>query len=354
MRATSSGSFGALKAGDSLLLTVRRLSLRYQGRDGAPVVALRDVHLNLHEGETLGIVGESGCGKSSLARTLVGLERADAGAISFDGRDISSLGEMQWRPLRRQIQMIFQDPASSLDPKMTVERIVAEPLDALYPESPVKERIARVREIVQRVGLGDALLRRHPHELSGGQAQRVAIARAAVVRPRILICDEPISALDVSVQAQIINLLRDLQEETGVSMIFISHDLAAVRHVSHRVMVMYLGRVMETAVVDTLFGKPMHPYTRALLAAVPGIDPARRGHQAIGGELPDPRFPPSGCVFRTRCPIADARCAMAVPAARRTISGSSAACFLVTPAPPPVHAPVVIENRQDAGDESSG
>jgi oligopeptide transport system ATP-binding protein len=348
-RAIASGRFARFKAGDALLLTVRRLSLRYPGRDGTTVHALRDVHLNLHEGETLGIVGESGCGKSTLARALVGLERPAAGAINFDGRDISSLTEAQWRPLRRQIQMVFQDPASSLDPRMTVDRIVAEPLEALYPESPAAERASRVREAVRRVGLGDAMFKRYPHELSGGQAQRVAIARALVVRPRILICDEPISALDVSVQAQIINLLRDLQEESGLSMIFISHDLAAVRHLSQRVTVMYLGRVMETAPADTLFKQPMHPYTRALLASVPGQHAA----QVLGGELPDPRFPPSGCVFRTRCPLADARCAMAVPAHRRTISGSFAACFYATPAPQLVHAPDEEPRRDDEEDDSA-
>jgi oligopeptide transport system ATP-binding protein len=235
---------------------------------------------------------------------------------------------------------------------MTVARIVAEPLEALYPESQPAERVARVREAVQRVGLGDDLLKRYPHELSGGQAQRVAIARALVLRPRILICDEPISALDVSVQAQIINLLRDLQDELGLSMIFISHDLAAVRHISHRVMVMYLGRVMETAFADALFKQPMHPYTRALLAAVPGR--GQGDQQVLGGELPDPRFPPSGCVFRTRCPMADARCAMAVPASRRTISGSFAACFYVTPAAEPARAADVEETPAPDEEEGSG
>ncbi|HZP12886.1 MAG TPA: oligopeptide/dipeptide ABC transporter ATP-binding protein [Nevskiaceae bacterium] len=352
MRMTASGQFARLKTGDALLLAVRRLALRYPGRDGVPVHALRDVHLNLHEGETLGIVGESGCGKSTLARVLVGLQSANAGAINFDGRDISRLSEAQWRPLRRQIQMVFQDPASSLDPRMTVERIVAEPLEALYPESPAKERTARTRAAVQRVGLGDALLKRHPHELSGGQAQRVAIARALIVQPRILICDEPISALDVSVQAQIINLLRDLQDESGLSMIFISHDLAAVRYLSHRVMVMYLGRVMETASSDTLFSKPQHPYTQALLAAIPGR--STREQRVIGGEVPDPRFPPSGCVFRTRCPVADARCAMAVPPSRRTISGGFAACFYATPAPRVVHAPDEAPARDDEDEGASG
>ncbi len=352
MRLTSSGQFMRPKTGNALLLAVRRLSLRYPGRDGAQVHALRDVHLNLHEGETLGIVGESGCGKSTLARVLIGLERADAGAIAFDGRDVSRLTESQWRPLRRQIQMVFQDPASSLDPRMTVERMVAAPLGALYPESPPKERVARVREAVQRVGLGDAMLKRHPHELSGGQAQRVAIARALVVQPRILICDEPISALDVSIQAQIINLLRDLQDESGLSMIFISHDLAAVQYLSHRVMVMYLGRVMETAPADTLFKAPQHPYTRALLAAIPGQS-TRDQQKVLGGEPPDPRFPPSGCVFRTRCPAADARCAMAVPASRRTISGSFAACFYATPAPQVVHATDDEPPRADEDDEET-
>jgi oligopeptide transport system ATP-binding protein len=339
-RATSSGSFARLKPSAAPLLAVRRLSVRYAGRDGVPVPALQDVHFNLNEGETLGIVGESGCGKSTLARTLVGLESASAGAINFDGRDIAALTEEQWRPLRRQIQMVFQDPASSLDPRMSVARIVDEPLDALYSEISPQARRDRILESISRVGLSADLLTRYPHELSGGQCQRVAIARALVVRPRILVCDEPVSALDMSVQAQVINLLHALQADDGLSLIFISHDLAAVRHLSHRVMVMYLGRVMETAQTDALFSRPMHPYTKALLAAVPGSDPAQRDAHAREGELPDPRHPPSGCVFRTRCPAADERCALAVPATRRTENGGSAACLYAPTPPEPPRAPL--------------
>jgi oligopeptide transport system ATP-binding protein len=228
---------------------------------------------------------------------------------------------------------VFQDPASSLDPRMTVARIVDEPLDALYAEITQKERRDRVAESLARVGLSSEFLRRHPHELSGGQAQRVAIARALVVRPRILICDEPVSALDASVQAQILNLLRKLQHEEGLSLIFIAHDLAAVRYLSHRVMVMYLGRVMEVGPVDAVLGQPMHPYTKALLAAVPGSDPQQRAALVREGDLPDPRSPPCGCVFRSRCPMADERCAMAVPAGRRTPSGSTSACLHAPMAP---------------------
>ncbi len=345
MPLTSSGSFARLKLTGAPVLTVRRLSVRYQRHDGSGLNALRDVHLNLHEGETVGVVGESGCGKSTLARTLVGLEPASAGAINFDGRDIATLSEEQWRPLRRQIQMVFQDPGSSLDPQMSVRRIVAEPLEALYSGMSGQERRARVEETIERVGLSTSLADRYPHELSGGQSQRVAIARALVVRPRVLICDEPVSALDASVQAQIINLLREIQRDSGLALLFISHDLAAVRMMSHRIVVMYLGRVMETADTDALFARPMHPYSQALIAALPGRG---GGAKLLRGEVPDPRHPPSGCVFRTRCPSADARCAMAVPASRRTASGSVAACFYAPEPPPQVRLP---EEEPPANDE---
>jgi oligopeptide transport system ATP-binding protein len=324
---------------DFPLLAVRRLNVRYPVRgnrdDGAVVHAVEDLYLNLYEGETLGIVGESGCGKSTLARTLVGLERAESGAITYDGRDLAGLTEKQWRPLRRQIQLVFQDPLSSLDPRMSIGRIVAEPLDALYPEISRRDRVERVVETLERVGLSRDHLNRYPHEFSGGQCQRIGIARALVVQPRILICDEPVSALDASVQAQIINLLRELQRESGMALIFIAHDLAVVRHISRRVMVMYLGRVMESADAETLFSRPMHPYTKALLASVPGHTPVDAGSNLLEGELPDPKHPPSGCVFRTRCPVVDSLCASQVPSSHRTASGGFAACHYVAAAPEP-------------------
>lgn len=320
------------------LLAVRRLKVQYPlpGRwmwslAGA-VRAVDGVDFNLHAGETLGIVGESGCGKSTLARTLIGLQPAASGSIAYAGQDLTRLSEEQWRPLRRDIQMVFQDPLASLDPRMTIGNIVAEPLEALCPELGREERAARVVEMLERVGLSRSHLNRYPHEFSGGQCQRVGIARALVVRPKLLICDEPVSALDVSVQAQIVNLLSDLQRDYGLAMIFIAHDLAVVRHISRRVMVMYLGRVMEQAGRDELFATPMHPYTRALLAAVPAADPAEakmRSRRLLDGEIPDPAHPPPGCVFVTRCPMADQYCNRDVPLLRRVGHGGYAACHYV-------------------------
>jgi oligopeptide transport system ATP-binding protein len=320
----------------SPLLAARRLSVRYTAPGASPwkpavlVHAVEEVYLNLYAGETLGVVGESGCGKSTLARALIGLEPAAAGAITYRGQDIERFSERQWRPLRREIQMVFQDPLASLDPRMTIGRIIAEPLEALCPDMSGQDRASRVVETMERVGLSRELVNRYPHEFSGGQCQRVGIARALVVRPKVLICDEPVSALDVSVQAQVINLLRDLQREYGMALLFIAHDLAVVRHISHRVMVMYLGRVMETAETDALFSQPAHPYTRALLAAVPSASkPGELAARLLEGELPDPCDPPSGCVFRTRCPVADSHCAAQLPTSRRTLNGGFAACHYV-------------------------
>ncbi|WP_420466948.1 ABC transporter ATP-binding protein [Panacagrimonas sp.] len=313
------------------LLAVRRLKVHYPGEGTTPwgkrpaVKAVDGVDLNLSQGETLGIVGESGCGKSTLARALAGLQGVTAGAIEYDGRQIAQLDDNAWRPLRRQIQMVFQDPLASLDPRMTIGRSIAEPLEALCPEIAPRERDARVREMLERVGLSGAQYNRYPHEFSGGQCQRVGIARALVVQPRILICDEPVSALDVSVQAQIVNLLADLQTEMGLSMIFIAHDLAVVRHISHRVMVMYLGKVMEQGPRTALFDAPVHPYTRALLAAVPGNTGSER-LQPLQGEIPSPANPPQGCVFSTRCPMAEAQCGRLVPNLNRVVHGGYSAC----------------------------
>ncbi|MGQ0697594.1 MAG: ABC transporter ATP-binding protein [Panacagrimonas sp.] len=313
------------------LLAVRHLKIHYPLSTGWPwsgkrsLKAVDGVGFNLAAGETLGIVGESGCGKSTLARALAGLQPITSGAIEYAGRTVSKFDEADWRPLRREIQMVFQDPLASLDPRMTIGNSIAEPLEALYPELGRAEREARVRAMLERVGLSAALYNRYPHEFSGGQCQRVGIARALVVRPKLLICDEPVSALDVSVQAQIVNLLADLQAEYGLAMIFIAHDLAVVRHVARRVLVMYLGKVMEQADRDALFGSPVHPYTRALLASVPGAS-ASGQRETLEGEIPSPANPPSGCVFVTRCPIADDHCHHQVPILARAIHGGYSAC----------------------------
>ena len=319
------------------VLSVRHLQVEFElsarlpwGRP-ARIQAINDLHLDLFAGETLGVVGESGCGKSTLARALVGLERPAGGQILIDGANVTWRDHRAWRELRRKVQMVFQDPLASLDPRMTVAESIEEPLLALMPEFDAAERRRRVQAILDQVGLPRSAGSRYPHEFSGGQCQRAGIARALIVEPSILICDEPVSALDVSIQAQIINLLSDLQKEHGLAMLFIAHDLAVVRHISHRVLVMYLGRVMETGSRDQLFRAPGHPYTRALLAAVPGLA-ANDGSdtQLIGGDLPDPVDPPSGCVFRTRCPMADSICAGQVPGLRRTSSRSHAACHFAS------------------------
>jgi len=278
--------------------------------------AVDGVSFELERGTTLGVVGESGCGKSTLARAVLGLIRASGGEVRFDGDVISGL-------------IIFQDPLASLDPRMTVGQIIAEPLRTLYPQTgkaEIKERVAR---IMKHVGLLPDQINRYPHEFSGGQCQRIGIARALIVDPDLVICDEPVSALDVSIQAQIINLLTELQRELNLTLIFIAHDLSVVRHISHRVMVMYLGRVMEIADRDRLYDEPRHPYTQALISAVPIPDPdLERGKQVmlLQGDVPSPLNPPSGCPFRTRCPRAEERCARETPALRDVGGGTLAAC----------------------------
>jgi oligopeptide transport system ATP-binding protein len=306
----------------SVLLEVSGLCVDHPVRPSAwrparVLQAVRAVSFQLEEGETLGIVGESGCGKSTLARALTGLVTASAGEIRWRGRSLQALPAAERQSVRREMQMVFQDPAGSLDPRMEVHAIVAEPLEVFEPSLRAPARAARVRAMLERVGLGATHLRRFPHELSGGQCQRVAIARALVLEPKLLICDEPVSALDVSVQAQIVNLLRELQRDLGLSMIFISHNMAVVRQVSARVLVMYLGRVMEVGSRDDLFASPRHPYTRTLLAAVPIPDPraARAAPVAVPGEAPSPLDPPPGCVFHPRCSWMIERCRQAVPAA---------------------------------------
>jgi len=315
------------------VLSVRRLTIEHPLSGAWPwsrpglLRAVDDLHFDLHAGEALGIVGESGCGKSTLARALVGLQATTAGGMVLEGRDLARLDEKAWRPLRREIQMVFQDPLASLDPRMTLAASIEEPLRALCPELDAAARAARVAELLDSVGLGEELGGRYPHEVSGGQCQRAGIARALSVRPRVLVCDEPVSALDTAVQAQVLALLARLQRENNLALVFISHDLAVVQQLCRRVLVMYLGRVMEQAPAAELFARPRHPYTRALLAAVPG---ARAGTPAVlEGELPSASDPPSGCVFRTRCPMADEMCARETPHLRRVGEGSYAACHFV-------------------------
>jgi oligopeptide transport system ATP-binding protein len=295
------------------LLAVRDAAVDFHIAEGLwrrPSVlrAVDGVSFDLDRGETLGVVGESGCGKSTLARAILGLVPLARGSVALEGRAVAYGERNQW--WRREIQVIFQDPLASLNPRMTVGQIVAEPLETLMPELSLPEMRRRVSGIMERVGLSAGHVNRYPHEFSGGQCQRIGIARALVSRPRIVLCDEPVSALDVSIQAQIVNLLTDLQQEMGLALVFIAHDLAVVRHISHRVMVMYLGRVAELADADDLYRHPKHPYTRALMAAVPVPDPGYRpqGEQILSGDVPSPLAPPSGCSFRTRCPIATDRC----------------------------------------------
>ncbi|MFC0200723.1 oligopeptide/dipeptide ABC transporter ATP-binding protein [Paracoccus rhizosphaerae] len=306
------------------LLNVRDLRVTFPiRREGAlpwskpqPLQAVAGVDFTLRPGETLGVVGESGCGKSTLARALIGLVPATGLARWNDGQDLLAMTPRQMMAYRSDIQMVFQDPLASLNPRMTVGQIIAEPLTTHRPKLGRAEVKDRVRAMMEKVGLLSNQINRYPHEFSGGQCQRIGIARALIVEPRLIICDEPVSALDVSIQAQVINLLIRLQKDLGLSLIFIAHDLSVVKHISDRVMVLYLGRVMETASSDDLYGNPQHPYTQALLSAVPVPDPTIETSKTIvplAGDLPSPMNPPSGCVFRTRCPRAQARCAAEVP-----------------------------------------
>jgi oligopeptide transport system ATP-binding protein len=319
------------------LLAVEGLSVDYRLTPDWPwqarpqLRALQQVTFELRAGETLGVVGESGCGKSTLARVLVGLQAASAGSLRFEGRELRDLPAAQWRRLRRDIQMVFQDPLASLDPRMTVAAAIEQPLRALCPQLDAGARRRRVDRMLERVGLAAAHGARYPHELSGGQCQRVGIGRALVVEPRLLICDEPVSALDVSVQAQIVNLLMDLQREQNLALLFIAHDLALVRQMSDRVLVLYLGRVMELAPGAALFSRPQHPYTQALLAAVPGTTATAR-QPPPEGEAPSPLQPPPGCVFSTRCRRADGPCRREAPPLRSLAEGAAVACHHAGPA----------------------
>lgn len=273
--------------------------------------AVDGVSFRLHQGETLGVVGESGCGKSTLARAIIGLVKASEGSICWMGKELAGKSQAEWQAARNDIQMIFQDPLASLDPRMTIGDIIAEPLRSQRPRIPRAEIAQRVRAMMEKVGLLPNMINRYPHEFSGGQCQRIGIARALILEPKLVICDEPVSALDVSIQAQVVNLLRKLQREMGLALIFIAHDLAVVKHISDKVMVMYLGHAVETGEYERVYSQPAHPYTRALMTAVPLPDPELERNktiQLLEGELPSPINPPKGCVFCTRCPLADERC----------------------------------------------
>ena len=291
--------------------------------------AVNGVSFELKSGETLGIVGESGCGKSTLARAIISMVPAETGRVLWFGKDLLALQKTEMRKHRKEIQMIFQDPLASLNPRMTIGEIIAEPLKTHYPKTSKIDIKARVEDVMNKVGLLENLINRYPHEFSGGQCQRIGIARALILKPKLIICDEPVSALDVSIQAQVINLLMDLQKEMDLTLIFIAHDLSIVKHISTKIMVLYMGNMVELAKSEDIYNHPRHPYTQALISAVPIPDPKIEKNKdliLIEGDLPSPINPPSGCVFRTRCKKAQDICSQEKPELKEAASSHEVAC----------------------------
>lgn len=318
---------------NSPLVTARNVSKSFHVRDRGrlfgykTIRVLHDFSLDIASGETVGLVGESGSGKTTAGRALLRLGGLSGGRVSFEGQDITALSERDLRPLRRRMQMIFQSPVASLNPRMTVGRNIEEALLVQNISATASERRERVQDLLRQVGLSAAYSTRFPQHLSGGQCQRIGIARALAGNPSFIVADEPVSALDVSIQAQVLNLLLDIKEQNSLSMLFVTHDLGVARHVSDRIVVLYLGRVMEIAPAAQLFASPAHPYTRALIAAAPIPIPGRQPVQILSGEIPSPAAPPSGCVFRTRCPLAGPDCAATVPALRDVGPNQQSACI---------------------------
>jgi oligopeptide transport system ATP-binding protein len=334
--ATATQGNPSAQSGD-ILLEVKNLKMYFPVTAGlifqhaiAHIKAVDDVSFFVRKGETLGLVGESGCGKTTTGRCILQLYRPTAGEVNFDGQDLTKLGTRQMRAMRRKMQVIFQDPYSSLNPRMTAGNIIGEPLIVHGLVNSKQEYRDRVADLLQNCGLNPYMADRFPHEFSGGQRQRIGVARALSVDPEFIVCDEPVSALDVSIQAQIINLLEDLQERFDLTYLFIAHDLSVVRHISDRVAVMYLGRMVEIADRNEIYRNPLHPYTKALLSAVPIPDPvidAQRERILLTGEVPSPLNPPSGCVFHPRCPIAVDECSQHIPDLREVEPGHWAACL---------------------------
>ncbi len=318
----------AAKPQPTELVRIRELVKHFEIEGSDDVVrAVDGVSFDIFAGETLGLVGESGCGKSTVGRCILRLIEPTSGEVIFDEKQVTKMGKQELRELRREMQIIFQDPYASLNPRLSVQTIVSEPLK-IHGLGGKQERKDRVAELLQKVGLDPAYMNRYPHEFSGGQRQRLGIARALALNPRLIVADEPVSALDVSVQAQVVNLLQDLQQEFGLTYLFISHGLAVVEHISSRVAVMYLGKIVEIADARGLYENPLHPYTVALLSAIPVPDPAqKRARVILKGDVPTPVNPPSGCRFRTRCPLASQECAEVVPELREITPGHFSACI---------------------------